>query len=235
VSEACSPESRPSFDPVWDAIYAGGQANRYPWDVVVSFVYRHRPGGRPHAEVAVLEIGCGTGSNLWFAAREGFRVAGIDASAAAIGYARKRFAEEGLAGDLRVGDFTALPFADAGFDLAIDRGALTCAGRSAAARAIAEVRRVLRPGGAFFSNLYSTAHSSRAAGRPGPDGLTLDIRGGSVAGVGQICFYDREAVAAQFPPAEWEILSLSHLAVEELQGSDAGAMHAEWRLVARRR
>ncbi|MBK9203500.1 MAG: class I SAM-dependent methyltransferase [Candidatus Obscuribacter sp.] len=51
----------------------------------------------------------------------------MEGSASAIQYAQERFKLENLKGDLRVGDFTALPFTDNTFDLVIDRGALTCA------------------------------------------------------------------------------------------------------------
>ena len=103
-----------AFNPIWEKeIYGQGrQLGRYPYDAVVSFVFRYAPRDRERSAVRILEIGCGAGNNLWFAAREGFSVTGIDGSATAIDYARKRFAEEGLSGDLRVGDFTALPFED---------------------------------------------------------------------------------------------------------------------------
>jgi SAM-dependent methyltransferase len=220
-----------AFDPVWEAKYACGHTQRYPWDAVVSFVFRHAPKDRPRGEVSILEVGCGTGANLWFAAREGFAVAGVDASPSAVAAARARFAAEGLAGDLRVGDFTALPFADASFDLAIDRCALTCAGRSAARFAIAEVRRVLRPGGRFYFNPYSDRHSSAASGHAGADGLTLDIAEGTLVGAGQLCFYGRQQVVDAL--ADWRLVALQHMEYADLL-VPGWLNHAEWRAVAER-
>ncbi|MGQ0662581.1 MAG: class I SAM-dependent methyltransferase [Pseudomonadota bacterium] len=223
-----------SFDPIWEeAIYGEGQhLNRYPFDIVVSFVYRNYPRHKPREEIRILEVGCGAGNNLWFAAREGFQVAGIDASESAIAYARKRFSEEGLKGDFRVGDFTHLPFNGDVFDLAIDRGALTCCGFSAAKKAVVEVRRILREGGRFLFNPYSEKHSSRAAGRPGADGLTLDITGGTLIGVGQLCFWGRREIDAVLSTG-WKLLRLQHHElVERLE--QKSLVHAEWRVIAQK-
>lgn len=137
-----------TFDPVWEEIYNQGYSlNRYSWDNVVSFVYRYYPRHKPRNEIRILEVGCGSGSNLWFAAREGFQVAGIDGSTSAITYARNRFDEESLNGDFRLGDFTQLPFDSEYFDLVIDRCAITCCDISATKKAVEEVRRVLHPEG----------------------------------------------------------------------------------------
>jgi cyclopropane fatty-acyl-phospholipid synthase-like methyltransferase len=111
-----------TIDPVWEEKYSAGHAERYPWDCIVTFVYRYYPRDKQKQDVRILEVGCGAGSNLWFAAREGFDVTGIEGSASAIQYAQERFKLENLKGDLRVGDFTALPFTDNTFDLVIDRG-----------------------------------------------------------------------------------------------------------------
>ena len=232
TSEVSPSDAPKSFDPVWDQIYqAGGHANRYPWDAVVSFVFRHRPRDKASADTSVVEIGCGTASNLWFAAREGFRVAGIDASAAAISVAKQRFTGDGLEGDLRVGNFSALPFDAASFDLAIDRAALTCVGDDIARAAVAELHRVLRPSGVAFCNVYSDRHSSRASGHAGSDGITIGISSGTLVGVGQIRFYGRDDLGALFAEPLWTILSLEHISITSMtDGSD----HAEWRLIARK-
>lgn len=224
----------PDFDPIWEQIYRDGQNNRYPWDAVVSFVCRNRPQDKAITETDVLEIGCGTASNLWFAAREGFQVAGIDASETAIETALSRFRQDGLAGDLRIGNFMALPFADNSFDLAIDRAGLTCVGNSIARRAINEVQRVLRPGGLFFCNVYSDRHSSHSSGMAGPDAVTLDIAAGSLVGVGQVCFYSEQSIRTQFPVTDWSVKALDHVSIcETLSGNKME--HAEWRLIAQKK
>ncbi len=218
------------FDPIYEEKYSQGDyLVRYPWDAVVSFVSRHYPRHRSRRDVRILEVGCGTGSNLWFAAREGFQVAGIDASPSAIEYAQKRLSEEGLTGDLRVGDFTQLPFESDYFDLVIDRAAITCCGLSAARRAVAEVRHVLKGGGKFFFNPYSDRHSSYVSGRPGADGLTLDISAGTLVGVGQIFFYGRRELEALFTKG-WNLLSMQQL--ELVEGVlPQYSVHGEWRVI----
>lgn len=199
--------SAPSFDPVWEDIYKRGeQLNRYPYSNVVSFVIREQPVGLARAETRVLEIGCGAGNNLWFAAREGFQVAGVDASPSAIKFANARFAEEGLSGDIRLGDFTSLPFADDSFDLAINRAAVTQTGLTSAAKAVAEVGRVLKKGGKFYNEIYS--NKTRRGGIPGPDGVTLNVEGW-LAGVGQICFYSKTQLDALFAKG-WKLSSVIH-------------------------
>jgi SAM-dependent methyltransferase len=220
-----------TLDPIWEEKYSRGHAQRYPWDAVVSFVYRHAPRNRPRADIRILEVGFGTASNLWFAAREGFSVAGVEGSASAVELARKRFGDEGLDGaNLLVGDFTApLPFEDDAFDLVIDRGALTCCGMSAARRAIADIARVMRLGGHFFFNPYSRAHTSARSGRPGADGVVLDIAHGSLVGAGQICFYD-ETEVRQTLGSGWTIVRLDHLVISD-QAKQPPDIHAEWRAI----
>ena len=223
--------SSPTFDQTWEHdIYAKGRhMNRWPFDAVVSFLFRHAPRDRPRAEVRVLEVGCGTGNNVWCAAREGFHTTGIDGSETAIATARKRLSSEGLAAELRVVDFTQLPFADASFDLAIDRGALSCVGRSAARRALGELARVLRPGGRLLFNPYSDRHTSALSGRLGPDDLTLDVSAGSLTGCGQLCFWNASQITTALVE-DWRVLSRQHVEFEE-QERPTRDIHAEWRLV----
>jgi SAM-dependent methyltransferase len=91
--------------------------------------------------VAVLDIGCGSGLALAMAAARGARAAGLDISAPLVAVARRRVPDA----DLREGGLDELPFPDGTFDVVLAVNALQFAADPAAA--LAEVRRVLRPGG----------------------------------------------------------------------------------------
>jgi ubiquinone/menaquinone biosynthesis C-methylase UbiE len=221
-------ESR-SFDPIWEEKYAAGHVVNYPWDVVVSFVFRNAPRDKPRHDIRILELGCGTGANLWFAAREGFQVAGVDGSSSAIRKAQERFQLDGLNGDLRVADFTHLPFDDNSFNLVIDRGSLVCVGFETGKKAIHEVYRVLGEKGRFFFNPYSDRHSSYSSGEVGSDGLVSDISSGTMVGVGQLCFYGRQQVIAAL--CNFKLLSLQHMEYAEMLEPE-WMVHAEWRAIA---
>ena len=222
-----------AVDPLWETRYRDNPAyrNRYPWSSIVTFVFRHAPHDRARADIGILELGCGNGANLWFAAREGFRVAGVDGSATAIAAAKEWFAAERLAGDLRVGDYCALPFGDATFDLVIDRAALSFASRADAGRAVREAWRVLRPGGYLHFNPYSKRSTSFY--RPSdPDGLVRDIRVGTVTGGSAAQFYDEQYLRGMFDMG-WRVHSLRHVEDAELK-SEGQRVHAEWVLVAQK-
>jgi ubiquinone/menaquinone biosynthesis C-methylase UbiE len=87
----------------------------------------------------VLEIGVGTGRQLGHYGA-GARVVGVDPSAAALARARRRGGAR-----LVVASAERLPFGDASFDWVVS--ALCLCGVEEPARAMAELARVLRPGG----------------------------------------------------------------------------------------
>jgi SAM-dependent methyltransferase len=101
----------------------------------------------------VLEVGVGAGTDFVQFARAGARLHGIDLTDAAIDLVRRRLALESLEADLRVGDAERLPFADESFDLVYSWGVLHHTPDTAGA--VAEVRRVLRPGGEARIMLYA--------------------------------------------------------------------------------
>jgi SAM-dependent methyltransferase len=109
---------------------------------------------RDCAGKAVLEYGCGTGSCAFELAAAGARVAGIDISPEGIAQARARAQAEGVSGRLRleVMDAEALEFPAGSFDLVCGSGILHHLDLE---RALAELCRVLRPGGraVFFEPL----------------------------------------------------------------------------------
>jgi SAM-dependent methyltransferase len=171
---------------VWNAAYAAPAPPlaRCPYNFVASFLFRFSPPHRSPAEIDVLELGFGGGANLLFAARRGFRVAGVEVSDMAFDHARRLFEQEGQVGDLRRSEFVPLPFSDDSFDLVFDRASLSYIDMPAATSAIAEVRRVLRPAGRFLFNPYSKADSSAGDTQPSSTGRTPFAHGHPV-------FYDK--------------------------------------------
>ena len=150
---------------IWETnVYAKGrQLNRYPYDTVVSDVFRWSS-GRDRSQLRVLEVGSGSGNNLWFLAREGFQCAGIDISETAVECAKKYLAGDNLEADIQVGDIVDLPWERGSFDLVIDRIAITHNTQSEIERMHDEVVRVLRPGGEFVSVMLAWDHPAHRTG-----------------------------------------------------------------------
>jgi ubiquinone/menaquinone biosynthesis C-methylase UbiE len=93
---------------------------------------------------SVLEVAIGTGRNLPFYPA-GVQITGIELSPAMLAIARQRAGDLGIEADLRDGDAEALPFADNSFDTAVC--VLSLCTIPDPAQAIAEMTRVLKPGG----------------------------------------------------------------------------------------
>lgn len=102
----------------------------------------------------LLEVGCGIGIDTLRLARLGFgEVVGIDLTEVAVEVAAERARREGLGGvRFEVGNAEALPFEDGAFDLVYSFGVLHHT--PGIERAVAEVHRVLAPGGTAYVMLY---------------------------------------------------------------------------------
>ncbi|HEX4959890.1 MAG TPA: bifunctional 2-polyprenyl-6-hydroxyphenol methylase/3-demethylubiquinol 3-O-methyltransferase UbiG [Thermoanaerobaculia bacterium] len=98
-----------------------------------------------------LDVGCGGGILAEEFARLGCDVTGIDPSERSLAAARAHAEQEGLMINYRQGTGEALPFPDAAFDLAYCCDVLEHV--HDLGRVIAEIARILRPGGIF---LYDT-------------------------------------------------------------------------------
>lgn len=220
------------FDTIWEKdIYSQGRnITRYPYDNIVSFIYRNFPRDRDRSEIRILEVGCGTGNNLWFAAREGFSVSGIDGSQSAIDYAKKRFESENLKGNFIVGDFSKLPFEDNTFDIVFDRGAIVCVNFDGAIKTCQELYRVLKQEGKFFFNPYSDRHTSYESGTKNSGGLITEIKEGTLKDVGGLCFYGRQDIDRVLGN-KWQIQNLQYKEFQNLSGTSI-SIHAEWEVIA---
>ena len=121
----------------------------------------------------VLEVGCGSAPCSRWLVSQGARAVGLDLSAGMLAHARASMAGGGPQVPLVQASADALPFSDASFDIACSAfGAVPFVADSA--RVMAEVARVLRPGGRW---VFSVNHPMRwiFPDDPGPAGLTARI------------------------------------------------------------
>jgi ubiquinone/menaquinone biosynthesis C-methylase UbiE len=96
----------------------------------------------------VLDAGSGAGHTALAVAPHAAQVVSVDLAAAMLEQGRRLAAARGLANiDFRVGDVEALEFPDASFDVIVSR--YSAHHWPHPARALAEFRRLLRPGGRF--------------------------------------------------------------------------------------
>ncbi len=102
--------------------------------------------GRIKPGASVLEIAPGPGYFCIELAKLGdYRISGLDISRSFVEIARRNAAQARVHVDFRLGNASAMPFEDGGFDLTFCQAAFK--NFSEPVRAIAEMYRVLRPGG----------------------------------------------------------------------------------------
>ncbi|MFL9694705.1 class I SAM-dependent methyltransferase, partial [Aeromonas veronii] len=75
---------------------------------------------KERGECRILEVGCGSGANIWMLAKEGFDTWGIDLSSAGIDLCKQVIASWNVNAQLDVGSMTELPYPDGYFDAIVD-------------------------------------------------------------------------------------------------------------------
>lgn len=184
----------------WESeVYARGrQINRWPHTELVSRVLRATDGQEP-SSIRALELGCGAGNNLRFLAEEGIRAHGIEASPTAVGKALQLLEKNGLESEIRTGNMASLPWADAYFDLLLDRAALVHNARDRIETILEEAWRVLKPGGRLISvGLKSIRHPELRFGQQCGKATWCDFKTGKFKGLGEMTFCHESEIEALF-------------------------------------
>lgn len=138
------------WDPVWERIFQEHEWGKYPSESLIRFIAKNFY-NTCRKDIKILEVGCGVGANIWYMAREGFNVYGIDGSASAINKAEIFLEAEKLKADLKTGDAAMLPYDGSYFDAVIDIECLYSNSRADAEKILAEIKRVLKNEGLFYS------------------------------------------------------------------------------------
>jgi ubiquinone/menaquinone biosynthesis C-methylase UbiE len=154
-----------------------------------------------HIGERVLEVGVGFGTVGQLLADRGFAYHGLDIASGPVELMRRRLESLG-SGDreVRLGSALDLPYPDASFDLYVSIGCLHHSGD--VPRALAEARRVLRPGGRLVVMVYN-ARSFRQTIQLPARRLRARLRGRRLGGDHVRAAYDVNAAGESAPQTEF--------------------------------
>ncbi len=130
--------------PNWDDLFRQGKFA--PWEPTWG-VRRFAALLKEKGVRRVLDLGCGAGRHILFLAREGFQVHGLDSSPQALRICQDRLREAGLPATLVQADMRDIPYPEGFFDALIAIASLYHGTLADIRRTLAEIHRVLRPGG----------------------------------------------------------------------------------------
>lgn len=184
------------WDPIWETIFANQEWGKYPPEELIRFIARNYYKAPDRKKVSILEIGCGAGACVWYAAKEGFSATGIDGSKSALVQAEKLLAKDGLKAELICGDIMQLDKLVGGrqFDAILDVGCLQCNTLSNIEKITEMVFQHLVPGGRFFSIMVAADSPGANMGREVEKGTYVDITDGPLKGRGLNHFCTQEEI-----------------------------------------
>jgi SAM-dependent methyltransferase len=203
-----------SRDRIWEDIFNSRPWGKYPAEELIRFVAGNFYGVSPRHSVKLLEVGFGIGANLWYAAREGFTVYGVEGAEAGCQRARDRLDAEVPdwrvhGAELRVGDICeTLPYADDMFDAVLDSDAVTCNSLAEAQRIYTEMYRVARPGGRLYVRTPAAGSWGDGTGQAFGHGAWRCAEG-PFAGTGVVRFTDQADLPGLLGP--WHVLQIEQI------------------------
>lgn len=167
---------------LWDKIFKENEWGKYPPEELIRFIARNFYKCENRKPVKILEVGSGTGANIWYLAREGFDVTGVEGSRVGVERTIERLKEESLIATIKVADIGNLPFSDNVFDCVIDIACIYANSYKDSKLIIDEVYRVLKSGGKFFSKTFATGTTGEKTGKKleGEENTYLEIYEGGL-------------------------------------------------------
>jgi len=212
---------------IWEEIFQNNEWGKYPAVAVIKFIAKNFYSAKNRKEIKILEIGSGTGANLWFCAREGFSVYGIDGSQTAVERMLYRFNEEDLSDKIigsSVGDYYKKldDIDDNSFDAIIDVESLYCNSFDKSREIIKKSFDKLKIDGVMFSLTF-------ADGTYGLDGENIDYHAllpssGPMSGKGYTRYTTEEDIEKLYKLNNNEVINIER---QELHLNNGKAIK-EW-------
>ncbi len=206
----------------WDQRWAT-DAGRADWLDPHPAVVALLPELKSRGAKAALDLGCGVGRHALFLAEAGLQVEAFDGSETGLDVLRASAASRGLTLGFQHGNADALPYAEGAFDFVLSWNVIYHGTLGDAGARIAEIWRVLKPGGLYQGTMLPTRNSNYGLGRRvAPETFVID----GVEERGHPHFYcDAPVLVSLF--SGFELLSLA-----QTQQRKPGSWH--WNIVAER-
>lgn len=207
-----------SFNEEWEYIHQCMEWEKYPSENVIRFVARNYF-GKDRKCIRILDFGCGSGANTWFLAREGFDTYAFDGSKSAVEKAKAYLQAEGLSNvHFDVMDGTEILYENAFFDCVVDNVCIYANCLGAINQMYANVYRILKSGGKFFSTCFGTGTDGYGNGEEIEKNTFCNINEGALAG---------RATAHFFTESELRTLAeeqgFSNIMIDEMTYTDGGS------------
>jgi ubiquinone/menaquinone biosynthesis C-methylase UbiE len=220
-----------AWDNNWEAIFRDRAWGKYPGEDLIRFVARSFFSVENRATIKILEIGCGTGANLWFLAREGFQTYGIDGSRTGVDLAINRLNIEvpDWQGSVVIADAINLPFNDEFFDAVIDIEAISCNSFTDSKLIYKEMARVLKSNGKLYSRCFVTGSAGDSTGEKLGYNFYFPTLG-PMGNLGKVRYTSQDDISDLLP----DTVSLVELDQQVLRGNLTLNPVKEWLITAKK-
>jgi SAM-dependent methyltransferase len=141
--------------------------------------------------------------------QRGYDVCGVEVSESALAVTRARLQSQNLQADLRLAVPESIPFEDASFEAVLAWHVLYYNDWRSLARAVTEINRVLRPGGAFLGTMAASGDASHTGAIPLGDGVFQSQAAGQAGAT--VLILEEKDLARCFP---CQSLTIGHLSWE---------------------
>jgi len=173
---------------------------------------------------SALDLGCGVGRHSMLLAESGLAVEAFDGSENGLGVLREAAAARSLAIGLKHGNADALPYPDAAFDYVLSWNVIYHGTLGDAGARVAEIWRVLKPGGLYQGTMLPTRNANYGIGHLIAPG-TYVVDGPDEERSHPHFYCDAPVLVSLF--SGFELLSLT-----QTQQKQPGSWH--WNIVAER-
>lgn len=214
---------------IWEKVFFEQECGKYPAESLIRFTARNFY-DKERAKIKLLEIGCGSGPNIWYFSREGFDAYGMDIAQTAIKRAQERLCSEGMSAKLSVGNIEKIPYKNDYFDGIVDNECLYCNDEKSTGIILDEVKRALKDGGYFFSRSFTDEmYTGKTHTKRGELEFT-DVSDGPFASRGLARLIDRDGIERLYG-SRFKIVSIDKI---EYTVNDGQFKISEWIIICKK-